>query len=132
LLQGNLNVAKAKYEEDLKIERRLVNQFPKDRNLLANLAVAVSRMADVLQAHGDLDGSKTQYASAVDVTEQLLKQNSGDAQLRRDLAVDDGKLGGILVAQRDFSGAKIKYTSVSKLRTGLPIRISAIANGSAI
>ena len=38
LLQGNLNAAEAKYQENLEIAQRLVDQIPNDRTLLSNLS----------------------------------------------------------------------------------------------
>jgi tetratricopeptide (TPR) repeat protein len=109
LLQGNLNAAKAKYEESLNIEQRLVNQFPKDRNLLANLSVAVSRTADVLQAHGDLKDAKAQYSTRLTIIQKLLENEPGENRWRRELAVTYENLGHVLQAEGHFGDAKAQF-----------------------
>jgi eukaryotic-like serine/threonine-protein kinase len=106
MLQGNLKAAKAKYEEDLKIEQQLVNQFPKDRNLLANLSVGVSRMGDVFQAQGDLSAAKEQYSAKLVILRKLLEDEPGENRLRRELALTYENIGHVLQAEGHFGDAK--------------------------
>jgi eukaryotic-like serine/threonine-protein kinase len=119
LLQGNLNAAKAKYEDDLKIEQRLVNQFPKDRNLLGNLSVAVSRTADVLQAHGDLKDAKEQYSTKLTIIQKLLEDEPGEIRLRRELAVTYENLGHVLQAEAHFGDAKAQFIEALEINRKL-------------
>ena len=115
MLQGNLKAAKAKYEEDLKIEQRLVNQFPKDRNLLANLSVGVSRLGDVSQAQGDLSAAKEQYSAKLVILRKLLEDEPGENRLRRELAVTYESLGRVLQAEAHFSDAKAQFTDALEI-----------------
>ena len=115
LLQGNLNAAKAKYEENLKIDQRLVNQIPNDSTLLGNLSIAVSRLGDVLQAQGDLNGAKAQYSTKLSIIQKLLKDEPGSDRLRRELAVSYENIGHVIQAQGDFSGAKEQYASALEI-----------------
>jgi len=119
LLQGNLNAAKAKYQENLEIDQRLVDQIPNDRTLLSNLSQAASRMGDVLRAQGDLNGAKAQYSTKLAIIQKLLKGEPSNDRWRREVAVSYENLGHVLQTQGDFSGAKAQYTNALEISRAL-------------
>lgn len=109
VLQGNLNAAKAKYQENLEVCERLVNQVPNDRTLLTNLSIAATRLGEVLKTQGDLKGAKAQYSNTLAIIQKLLKDGPDNDRLQGELAISYQDLGHVLEEQGDFTGAKAQY-----------------------
>ena len=71
LAQGDLNGAKAKYQEKLGIALKLVEQAPGEFAWERSLSVAYESLGDVLKAQGDLDGAKAQIQHELEIRRPL-------------------------------------------------------------
>ena len=109
LAQGDLNGAKAKYQEKLDIARKLVEQAPGEAAWQRSLSVAYESLGDVLKGQGDLDGAKAQYQRELEIRRPLAEQDPANSGRQRDLSVCYKRLGDVLKAQGDLSGARTQF-----------------------
>jgi tetratricopeptide (TPR) repeat protein len=119
LAQGDLNGAKAKYQEILEIARKLAEHAPSDAAWQRILSVAYESLGDVLMQQGDLGGAKMQFEHELDIRRPLAEQAPGDNGRQRDLSVCYKRLGDALKAQGDRSGAKALYERALEIMEGL-------------
>jgi tetratricopeptide (TPR) repeat protein len=111
IAQGNLESARAKYEEFLGIMRSLVKENPGNGGWLRDLSVSYNKLGDVLKAQGDLTGANAQYQSSLQIMQNLVKQDPGNSDWQRYLSVSYNLLGYALETQGDLTGAKAQFQS---------------------
>jgi eukaryotic-like serine/threonine-protein kinase len=109
LAQGDLNGARAKYQEKLEVALKLVKQAPNEAAWQRSLSVAYESLGDVLKAQGDLDAAKAQYQRELEIRRPLAEQDPTNSGRQRDLSVCYKRLGDVLKAQGDLSGARLQY-----------------------
>ena len=109
--QGDLNGAKAKYQQSLEIGEKLVKESPTNKTWQRNLAFSYNSLGTVLSDQGDLTGAKAQYQAAFEIAQKLLNLDPGNTRLQLDVAISHNWLGNVFQAQGDLIGAKAHYQS---------------------
>jgi serine/threonine protein kinase/tetratricopeptide (TPR) repeat protein len=107
--QGDLNAAKAKYQQSLEIAEKLVKQAPTETTWQRSLSVSHIKLGGVLAAQGDINAAKAQYQSGLDVAQKLVRQDPGNSIWQSDLANSYRLLGDAVIAQGDLSGGEVQY-----------------------
>ena len=119
IAQGNLESARAKYEEFLGIMRSLVKENPGNGGWLRDLSVSYNKLGDVLKAQGDLTGANAQYQSSLQIMQNLVKQDPGNSDWQADLSFSYRKLGNVLRAQGDVRSARADFRASLEILTNL-------------
>jgi hypothetical protein len=83
----------------LKISRRLAEQDPSNAGWQRDLAVAHSRVGDVLQAQGRLEEAQASYAEYLKISRRLAEQDPSNVGWQRGLAVAHSRVGDVLQGQ---------------------------------
>ena len=109
--QGDLNGAKAKYQQSLEIAEKLARQTPTNTTWQRNLAAGHNAVGLILSDQGDWTGAKTQYQIAFEIARKLTNQDSINTLWQRDVGISYNRLGNVSLALGDLSGAKAHYQS---------------------
>ena len=86
---------------------------PDDLRWQRDLAIAKSKVADVLYDQGDLASALAKYIEARDILKELVNADPGNSQWLRDLAVSFNRTGDLRRTTGDYQAALADY------RTGL-------------
>ena len=102
-VQGDLAGALKSYQAAFDIYQRLVaadSKLPFDLNRYRRrqqeLAVAYSKLGDVLLVQGELDETLKNYQASLEIRERLADSDWNNAELQRALAMSYNKLGSVL------------------------------------
>jgi serine/threonine protein kinase/tetratricopeptide (TPR) repeat protein len=107
--QGDLNGAKAKYQQSVEIAEKLAGQTPIDTTWQRNLAAGHNAVGLILSDQGDWTGAKAQYQTAFEIARKLTNQDSSNTLWQRDVGISYNRLGNAFLALGDLSGAKAQY-----------------------
>jgi tetratricopeptide (TPR) repeat protein len=109
LAQGKLAQAQAAFDENLAINRRLVEQDPSNSGWHQDLAVAHSRVADLLEAQGKLPAAQAALDECLVITRRLAEQDLSNTDWQRELAATLGRIGDIRQAEGKLPAARAAY-----------------------
>jgi eukaryotic-like serine/threonine-protein kinase len=107
--QGKPAEALDRYEDALKIRRKLKKSQPENPLFAADLAVCLQQIGNVYESRGDIDQALENYREALDIRKNLLLLTPQNIDLQRQLARNSEKVGFILQAQGDVPSALKKY-----------------------
>jgi serine/threonine protein kinase/tetratricopeptide (TPR) repeat protein len=109
--QGDLEGAKAKYQQTLAIEEKLVERTPANRTWQQNLEASHNAIGMILCDQGDWTSAKEHYQAAFSIARNLANQDPNNTLSQRDLGACYGRLGNVLLSLMDFPDAKDQYQS---------------------
>jgi tetratricopeptide (TPR) repeat protein len=117
--QRNYSEAQSKFEEGLKIDRRLAAQDPTSERSQREISVTLNKIGGVLHDQGDLDAARERYAESVKVARRIAETNDSSVLACRDLSVSLVRLGDVLLSQRDLAGAEKQFSEGLTIRNRL-------------
>ena len=107
-IAGEMDAAKAAYEESLTIDRGLAKMVGETPQTLGDLTISLIRVGGVYEALGKADFAKTAYDEALAIQRSLVAIGESPQTLR-DLSVSLDRVGRIHEAAGDASTAKAAY-----------------------
>jgi tetratricopeptide (TPR) repeat protein len=110
--------AKAFFEKDLAIAKRLAWQEPARADFQHDLSVSYERMGDILLSLGEGESAKTFFEESLAIRERLTQQEPVRADFQRDLSVACERMGDLFLSlgQRDSAKAFFrKALAIAKL-----------------
>jgi len=117
--QRNYTEAQAKFEESLKIDRRLAVQDPTSERSQREISVTLNKIGGVLHDQGDLDTARERYAESVKVARRIADTNDSSVLASRDLSVSLLRLGDVLLSQGNLAGAEKQFLEGLSIRNRL-------------
>lgn len=103
--QGDLNAARARYEESLRIGQSLAAADPSSASLRRDATISQSKLGGVLFAQGDYAGAQSHYDQSLTTLRRLERGGDSSAFLRRLVLANLGSQGDIAYARGNFAGA---------------------------
>jgi len=112
---GDLEGARSRYEEVLKIAARLAENNPGSAEAQRDVSISLDRLGDVLVKAGDLEDARSRFEESLKITERLAENNQGNAEAQRDVLVSLGGHGDVLVKAGDLTGARLRFEEVLRV-----------------
>jgi tetratricopeptide (TPR) repeat protein len=105
MLNKNLAVAQQKFEEALKIFRKLSAMDPKNTGWRRDVTVSLDNVGDLLQAAGNRDSALAHYQESLAIRRELSAMDPKNTLWQRDLSIGFLKIGNVLLASGDYPAA---------------------------
>ena len=100
---GDLAGARARYEEDLAIARRLAQANPISAQAQRDLGISLNKLGNVAVQAGDLAGARARYEEDLGIARKLAQANPTSAEAQRDVSVSLNKLGNVAMRAGDLA-----------------------------
>jgi tetratricopeptide (TPR) repeat protein len=107
--QGDLQAARAAFDESLSIVRNLAARDPGNAGWARDVSVSLNKLGDVAVAQGDLSAARAAYAEDLEIARTLAARDPGNAAWARDVLVSLVKLGDLFVAEGDLPAARAAF-----------------------
>jgi len=93
--EGSLDSARERLEESLELLGQIAEEHPEDARYRRDLAIANSKLAEVLGRQGRIDGAEACFLDARDLLEELIEEGTQDVGLRGVFAAVLSSLGNL-------------------------------------
>ena len=115
-LESNARKAVEAYRSGLKIDERLVQKDPNNRQWQHDLSVSYNKIGRALEKQNRLPEALENYQKGLAIRKRLAEEGRKDDERRRDLAFNYGKIAEVNIALNDFPAALAAAEQVRVIR----------------